>query len=63
MITLLLGFMIVMVNNEYKSIINNIYCSKVDTGHQFELYNNLNDDWEVVEADDDINIDALDFPF
>lgn len=36
---------------------------QVDTGHQFELYNNLNDDWEVVEADDDINIDALDFPF
>ena len=22
---------------------------QVDTGHQFELYNNLNDDWEVVE--------------
>lgn len=29
-----------------------------DTGHQFELYNNLNDDWEVVEMDnmDDIQI-------
>jgi len=24
---------------------------QTDTGHQFELYNNLNDDWEVVDMD------------
>jgi len=24
---------------------------QADTGHQFELYNNLNDDWEVVDMD------------
>ena len=25
-----------------------------DTGHQFELFNNLNDDWEVVDVDDNL---------
>ena len=25
-----------------------------DTGHQYELFNNLNDDWEVVDVDDNL---------
>jgi hypothetical protein len=27
---------------------------QVDTGHKFELYNNLNDDWDVVENEADM---------
>ena len=30
-----------------------------DTGHKFELFNNLNDDWEVVDVDVDNNDDGL----
>jgi len=30
---------------------------QTDTGHQFELYNNLNDDWEVVEMDNPEDMD------
>ncbi len=26
----------------------------MDTGHQFELYNNLNDDWEVIANENDM---------
>ena len=33
---------------------------QVDTGHQFELYNNLNDDWEVVEMDNVEEIQIVD---
>ena len=25
-----------------------------DTRHQYELFNNLNDDWEVVDVDDNL---------
>ena len=32
----------------------------MDTGHQFELYNNLNDDWEVVEMDNVEEIQIVD---
>lgn len=35
---------------------------QADTGHQFELYNNLNDDWEVVEMDNMEDIQILDQP-
>ena len=30
-----------------------------DTGHKFELFNNLNDDWEVVDVDFDNNDDGV----
>ena len=30
-----------------------------DTGHQFELFNNLNDDWEVVDGNLEDNDDAV----
>jgi len=33
---------------------------QADTGHQFELYNNLNDDWEVVEMDNVEEIQIVD---
>merc|ERR1712013_448522 len=33
---------------------------QTDTGHQFELYNNLNDDWEVVEMDNVEEIQIVD---
>merc|ERR1719183_2112614 len=33
---------------------------QADTGHQFELYNNLNDDWEVVELDNVEEIQIVD---
>ena len=26
-----------------------------DTGHKFELFNNLNEDWEVVDVEDNID--------
>jgi len=29
---------------------------QTDTGHSFELYNNLYDDWEVVEADEEVQL-------
>ena len=31
-----------------------IDCVQMDTGHQFELYNNLNDDWEVIANENDM---------
>jgi len=33
---------------------------QADTGHQFELYNNFNDDWEVVEMDNVEEIQIVD---
>jgi hypothetical protein len=36
---------------------------QADTGHQFELYNNLNDDWEVVEMDNVDEIQIVDEAF
>ena len=32
---------------------------QTDTGHQFELYNNLNDDWEVVEMDNPVEMEDV----
>ena len=33
--------------------------TQADTGHKFELYNHLNDDWEVVDVDFDNNDDGV----